>query len=166
MKALENLKSLFAKKKEEKKLSISKEEVRNEVKPSDDPPYDYGMGILDVALRSKDFGWDSKPLTKKYILTNVKECENRVNVMGLVSAWRGTGHSEWEYLLAGVFMGIVLEALEKGEEQADITILFSRDLLASGGRKFEQEDVYNHLIKSFNIVDENDDEVYLVLSCA
>ena len=124
--------------------------------------FNYGTDVVGFFLRSNDYSWTSKN-SKKVILVNVKECKNRVNVLNLCSLWRGTGHSEWEVLLADWFVEAVLEALKSNKSDADITCLFNKDLKASGGRIFSQEDVYYHIIPSFQIVENNEDEMKVKL---
>lgn len=120
-------------------------------------PYNYGLDGLGILLASRDYGW-TKPdeSHKKVILTNPLDCKEKICLMGMISAWRGTGHSEWEAILAGLFIQAVLDAIEKNVNEADITDLFNRDFIASHDRVFTQAQVYNHLIKWFDIVDETD----------
>ncbi|MFR2534537.1 MAG: hypothetical protein ACLTEH_03335 [Clostridia bacterium] len=127
-------------------------------------PFDYGLDMLVfVLLRSENYGWsDPKPF-KKVTLVNAKDCENKISLMGLVSAWSGTGHSEWEFLLAGLFLCAVLDALENESNEADISMLFDHDLLARDGRMFTQEQIYAHLIPWFEIIKDTDDALNLKL---
>ncbi len=122
--------------------------------------HDYGLSILDTVLCTQDYGWYTKP-SKKVILTNPKECENKITVLGLVNEWKNTGHSEWEFLLAGWFVKCVLEALKNKSEEADITVLFNKDFLARKSLFFTKEQVYEHLIPYFNVIKETDDELRL-----
>lgn len=124
--------------------------------------HNYGFDTLDMGLRSGDFGWNRIPF-KKVTLVNVVQCKDRISVFGMASAWRGTGHSEWEYLLAGVFVMIVKEAIENNKEQADISVLFGRELTASGDRVYTREQVYDHLMDSFNIIHEDAEELKISL---
>lgn len=124
---------------------------------------DYGLNRLGFFLRSEDYGWsDPKPF-KKVTLVNLKECEDKISLMGLVSAWRGTGHSEWEFLLAGWFIHAVIEAQKNESTEADISMLFDRDLLARNDRIFTQKQIYAHLIPWFEIIEENANELKLRL---
>ena len=81
--------------------------------------------------------------------------------MGMIFAWRGTGHSEWEALLGAWFIQAVLDALENDADESDITHMFNRDFLASRNRVFTKEQVYDHLIKWFDIVEETEDTIKL-----
>ena len=125
-------------------------------------PYNYGLDGLGILLAGRDYGW-SKPDEnhKKVILTNPLECKEKICLMGMVSAWRGTGHSEWEAILAGWFIQAVLDAIESNASEADITHMFNRDFLASRDRVFTHSQVYNHLIKWFDIVEETDEVIKL-----
>ncbi len=120
-------------------------------------PYDYGLSTLDIFLRSDDYGWSKPETRKKVVLTNPDECKEKISLKGMISLWRGTGHTEWEALLGAAFIQAVIDALENEADEADITNLFNRDFLASGNRVFTQEQVYNHLIKWFDIVEETDE---------
>lgn len=127
---------------------------------TEDTHHDYGLNNVGIALSSNDYGWNIKPY-KQVILVNPKDCENKISVMSMVSAWRGTGHSEWEFLLAKIFVEAVVDAIENNKEEANITNLFNRDFLSSGDHIFSQKEVYDHLIPWFEIVEETDDELKL-----
>ena len=121
-------------------------------------PYNYGLDFLGLCLRSNDYGWSDPDEThKKVVLTNPDECKEKISLMGMISAWRGTGHSEWEAILGAWFIQAVIDAIENESHEADITHLFNRDFLASRDRKFTQQQVYEHLIKWFDIVEETDE---------
>lgn len=121
-------------------------------------PYDYGLSRLGIFLRSKDYGWSEPDETHKMVvLTNPAECKEKISLMGMMSAWKGTGHGEWEAILGAWFIEAVLEALENESDEADITHLFNRDFFAFHNKEFTQEQVYNHLIKWFDIVEETDE---------
>lgn len=125
-------------------------------------PYDYGLDCLGILLLSKDYGWSNPDEThKKVVLTNPDACKEKISLMGMVSAWRGTGHSEWEAILGAWFIQAVIDAIENESHEADITHLFNRDFLASRGRKFTQQQVYEHLIKWFDVVEETDEVLKL-----
>lgn len=93
--------------------SANRLQTNNEV-AQEKKPFDYGMLSVAIGLSSNDYGW-SEPvdLNKHYILRDIDAYKEKVTVMGLVSAWRGTGHSEWEFLLAGIFISNLLEAWGK-----------------------------------------------------
>jgi hypothetical protein len=124
----------------------------------------WGLDSLPIALHSKNYGWDNivKP-DKKFMLSNPHDYKGRINLSSLVSCWRETGHSEWEYLLSAWLIYSVIDALEKGNEHADISILFSRDLIANPNRRFTKEQVYKHIMPSFDKVGEDEKHIYLQL---
>lgn len=135
----------------------SQEQEIKHCKESVAVPYDYGLGTLRFLLMSHNYGWETKEEnTKKVILVNPKDCEERISLIRVMAAWRGTGHTEWEAILAGLFVNAVVEALSKDEEEADITNVFNRDYKAAGGRSFTKEQVYDHLINWFDIVEETE----------
>ena len=127
----------------------------------------WGLDILTVAMRSKDFGWDNivEP-EKRFILTDLHLYEGKVDVFALASYWRGTGHCEWENLLAAWLIYTVIDALKKGENRADISMLFTRDLIASRDRRFTKGQVYKYIFPSFDIADEDEGNIYLRLRIA
>lgn len=124
------------------------------------PPHDYGLWAMNMVLCSHNYGWSNPKPCKKVILTNPKECEGNITLDELVRDWQNTGHKEWEYILAGWFIHAVIDAIKENQEEADITRLFNRDFYTrDSDLVFTQEDVYNHLIPSFDIIDENDSEL-------
>lgn len=128
-------------------------------------PFNYGMSMVDIALITQDFGWtDAVKLPKQYILVDIERYKEKVTVLGLASCWSGTGHAEWEYLLAGMLVGSLLDAWDNDETELDITSLFDRDLLASGDRVFTKEQVTEHIMPSFTKLREDDKNIYLELN--
>ena len=128
---------------------------------SEDTPkeYDYGLHNPVLLTVGGDYGWSPQKPFRKVILTNVEDCRENISVWGCVSAWRGTGHSEWEFILAINFVNSVVKALENGESEADISPIFEHDLLASGGRVFTQKQIWDHIIRFFNIEDEDEQTI-------
>lgn len=119
--------------------------------------YNYGLDILGIALASQDYGWsDPDENHKKVVLCNPEECKEKISVYGMMSRWRGTGHFEWEAVLSGWFVKAVIDSIENEAHEADITHLFNRDFFASCKKKFTQKQVYDHLIKSFDIVEDDE----------
>ena len=132
--------------------------IAPEVEKTAPAQYNYGLDELRIFLRSNDYGWTEPDKShKKVILINPLDCKEKICLKGMVSAWRGTGHSEWEAILGVWFIQAVLSAIEKNANEADITRLFNHDLLASNDRVFTQEQVYNHLIRWFDIIEETDE---------
>lgn len=127
----------------------------------------WGLDVLSIAMRSNDYGSDNivEP-PKRYLLTDLHLYEGKINISNLAAHWRETGHSEWEYLLAAWLIYSVIDAMKKGEKHADISIMFSRDLLATRERRFTKEQVYKHIISSFDVVNEDSESIYLRLRIA
>lgn len=111
---------------------------------------------LYILQNSKDYGWKKVPY-KHVILTNPKELIGRVSGEGLMAQWHGTGHAEWEAILALIFIQYVREAEKNDLDEIDITDLFSHDLKASNNRKMSADDVRKHISKSFKVVEETQD---------
>lgn len=146
--------------------STDRVQTNNEV-VEEKKPFNYGMMSVAIGLASNDYGWNEPvELPKHYILRDIDAYKEKVTVMGLVSAWRGTGHSEWEFLLAGIFISNLLEAWEAGQKEVDITTLFDRDLLASNNHVFTKEQVKDHIIKIFTVEEEDNENIYLRLNVA
>ena len=123
----------------------------------------YGLDMLGIFLSSRDYGW-TKPdeSQKRVVLTNPLDCKD-FTLMDFASAWCGTGHSEWEALMGAWFIQAVHAALDKNLDEADITDLFNRDFLASNRRSFTKAQVYQHLIKWFNVVKDTNEVLELEL---
>lgn len=95
--------------------------------------------------------------------------------MGLISAWRGTGKSEWEFAMALLFMKPLRAAWNDGKDEVDITHLFEAEFTAwptgrnektitvNGNtyRVFDQEDVKKKVLPFFEILEETEDTIYL-----
>lgn len=123
--------------------------------------HDYGLETANVLLASGDFGWEPKTVKKTVILANTDKCADKLTLVGMIAQWHGTGHSEWECLLAVWFIEAVKEAV-KAKECADITILFNRDL-TSGSAKMTQKEIARHLAPHFKKVAEIDNTLYVDL---
>lgn len=133
-----------------------------EVSPCDNQAhFDSGLHVLPIVLRSGDYYWSERISHKKVILCNPKDCD-KLTIWTVVSAWGGTGHLEWDFLLAGWFINAIQTALE-AETEADISMLFCRDLFARNDKVYTSEQVYEHLLPSFEIIEENEKELRLNL---
>lgn len=120
---------------------------------------------LNFALSNRDYGWEPYVEIKKFILTNPEEAQ-KVQYMAWVSAFRGTGHAEWEFLMAAWMINAIRESLETGDE-CNISRVFNTEFLASPRnegedyRRLKPEAVYKHIIKYFTIEEESGDVVVL-----
>lgn len=132
----------------------------------------YEFSVMDI----RSIGVQYFPTKKRYILRDIDSLKLKVSVMGLISAWRGTGKSEWEFMMALLFMKPLRAAWNEGAEEADITQLFEAEFLAwpknlpgektkeidgNTYRVFDQEDVKKKVLPLFEIVDETDEAIYL-----
>ena len=160
MKLKEFWNRIFASKDVASNVSPSSVKVEDEIMTESTVPHDYGLDDIGIILLGQDYGWNIKPF-KKVTLVNPKDCENKIDLMGLVAIWRGTGHSEWESLLAYWFIKAVLEALNNGEDEADISMMFDRDFTASNDRIFTQEEVHKHILPWFETVSDTEEELKL-----
>ena len=119
--------------------------------------------MLGLALRSGDYAISPRyELPKRYILKDVDAIPEWVDLYQVMSRFMQLGKTEWEALLAFLFLDIIEAAEENGENEADITGLFANDYSDRKGRKVTKEQVYDHLIKNFTITDETNEEVYLI----
>lgn len=116
---------------------------------------------LGFVLHGHDYGWTEPLSSRKYFLTNPADAL-KVELIQYASAFRGSGHSEWEYLW-GFFLKKASSETESGN-RADISVVFNRDWLATRDRRFTMEQTWNHLKKWFTIEEETDDEVVLTLN--
>ena len=125
-------------------------------------PKGYGIEpALGLIMWKGDFGCSEVKPMKKVILTNPKDFVKKgLSFMDVVSAWCDTGHAEWEAMLAAVFIADV-DAAIKANTEADITNLFMRDFYASGGRVLTQRQIFDHIIKNFEIQAETPDALYV-----
>lgn len=164
MKLKDFFSKIFRKERAEVQESL-KAETQEEVRAEEPVEHDY-LNCFELATNlmfSNGYGWKQKPF-KKVTLTNVKDCENKISVLSVAASWNGTGHYEWELLLASNFVRPVVEALLNGSDEADISTIFRCELLhASGERVFSQEAIYGHLIPFFEIESETDEELRLAI---
>lgn len=133
---------------------------------------DHDKFYVGAALRGGNYGWEEggKP-EKKVILTNPSSLKD-VRIQSYVSAFRGTGHAEWECLLGVWMIEAVGKSLDTGEE-CDITKVFNTTFLAKdpSGRngeniKFTKEQVYEHIIKFFTILEDSEDVMKVAIKVA
>ncbi len=131
-----------------------------EVVPSLKERYKSDSMMIGFTLSTRDYGWEVTQTCPKILLSNTQECISNpsINAWNLMSCFRGTGHCEWECILAMFFMEALLEAEEKGKE-ADITSLFNRNFMASGNKTFSSAQVARHLERWFETVKCTDEGV-------
>lgn len=121
------------------------------------------LRIFNFIVRGQDYGWDEKPEPKKRVILTNPEVLKDKGIQGYAKMLEGTGHTEWEYIMGSWMLDAVEEALASGKE-CDITRIFNTDFLANtadDGRshfcRFTRENVYNHLISLFTIMEDSED---------
>lgn len=65
---------------------------------------------------------------KTVILVNVGDCKDRITVSHVCKRLEGTSWFQWEDLLAHWLVQSVVDAIQEGKEEADISKLFTCDL--------------------------------------
>lgn len=123
--------------------------------------YEHDKYIVNLTLSSNDYGWTDIDEKVKVKLVNPGICAESPdfstwNIMGQL---KGTGHIEWEAILAEALMKAVCNWKKEGaraDESADISALFNRDLTAKE-MFFKKENIMKHLECIFKTekVDEN-----------
>lgn len=104
----------------------------------------YNLHLLRMLGGSRaGFDYEIHPDAPKVILVNIEACEGKVDVETLATRFRGTGRFEWELFMAGFFVLAVVRALENGEREADISMIFDRDLIADRNQRLTREEIWN-----------------------
>jgi len=108
--------------------------------------------LLNIALHSNDFRV-SPPyeLLKRYVLRKVNEIPEWIDLRYTMACFRELGKSEWEVLLAMVFLTAIEEAEQEGKTETDITRLFQHDYTDKRERKASKERVTEHLMPWFTM---------------
>lgn len=122
--------------------------------------HDYGLkaSICEYTTNGKPIRVE-RPY-KNVILVNVGDCKDRITVSHVRERLQGTGKKEWEAALSNWLVKAIVEAIRNGEEEADITKLFSCDLQVDdkfGSFTKPQEMVINFLMgRLFECLEEDD----------
>ena len=128
--------------------------------------HNYGLKDLPSYLSTRNYSWSEKP-HKKVTLINVTDCKDKITLTGMIKLLMGTGHLEWEALLAAWLIEAVVNAVKNGEDTADITKVFARELSAYNSISkwtFPHDAHYKFLMtKIFEKVEENNDELKVKL---
>ena len=121
--------------------------------------------VMNVALMSEDINFDDfNENHRRVIIVNPNDAVN-LELMDYVSALNGTGHSEWEYMLAFLLVNSIRRASAVGDE-ADISRLFDRSFTASGNRKMTADQILKHCLKLFTIVEDRPDILKVKIKAA
>ena len=112
--------------------------------------------------------WSGDPIRiekpyKRVTLVNVGDCKDRITVNHVRSRLMGMGWFEWENLLSNWLVAAVVEAIRNGKTEADITKLFTCDLLGEdriGQWTKPQENVVDFLMgRLFECLEEDENEM-------
>lgn len=125
-------------------------------KSAKDCPYEY----IEL-LPSGNYRWKLRTF-KKVILVNSMECKH-IKVRALEEAWAGMGHVEWELLLVDWLAKALREAIKNNESEADISALFNKEFSSEEGITYSRDQVHEHILSSFEIISETEDELKLKL---
>ena len=113
---------------------------------------------------TRDWYWEEQP-HKKVVLGNVEECKNSTEGE-LRARLIGLGCCEWEVFMIGLMCDAIRTAVERKEDTANITKMFSCDLIGideSGERRQKQESVIAFLLeKLFDVVSETEEEMKVI----
>lgn len=125
--------------------------------------HDYGLG-KNQDLLSEEY-WKKKPF-KRVILTNAWLAKNRITVDKIVTMLNGIEMiPHWKQRLATWLVEAVVKAQENNQPRADITPMFSCDLITTDGYMIIQQYVQNFIVyRLFNIVSETDEELRVKLT--
>lgn len=115
---------------------------------------------IHLYFDGRDYGQEKYVEKKHFVLTNPEAIKD-FSVMSLAADFRGTGHSEWEVLLAMWMLEAARKAVEENCE-CDVSQVFNAHLLASPKhdgedyRRLTPEDIWNHLNRFFIVEEESD----------
>ena len=116
--------------------------------------------VLNYEMMSKDINFeDINNNPRRVVIVNPKDAIN-LKLMDYANALQGTGHSEWEYMLAFLLVNSIREAATVGNE-ADISRMFDRSYTASGKKKMTAEQILDHCMKIFTVVEDNSEVLKL-----
>lgn len=123
--------------------------------------HDYGITMQDKIEGTQ--GWQ-KHAFKKVVLTNAGLAKNRITVDQIEKHLEGALlRPEWERKQAYWLVKAVADAAKKGEKTADITQMFSCDLIShddSGRLVLHRDHIQNELMyKLFSRVYETEEEL-------
>lgn len=88
--------------------------------------YGLDMRIQKYTVRGNPI-WVERP-HKRVLLVNVNDCKDKITVFHVWRRLEGLGWCEWEELLAHWLVSAVVEAIDNGKSEADISKLFTCDL--------------------------------------
>lgn len=89
--------------------------------------HDYGLDEKVCEYTCDGLIRKEKPY-KKVILVNANECKDRITVSHVTNCLQGMGWFEWEQLLAHWLVEAIVETIDNGQKEADISKLFTCEL--------------------------------------
>lgn len=137
----------------------------------------FEFSVMDI----RSIGSVNNEKPQKVTLVNIDSLKERVSIWGLMSAFRGTGKSEWEFMWAWQIMSSLRKAWKNGESTCDITWVFNHDALATmkagyTGKTKEvegnvyrcipQEDIREVMFRIFTVENESNEELTLSINVA
>ena len=91
--------------------------------------------VLNYEMMSKDIGFeDFNKNPRRVVIVNPNDAVN-LRLMDYATALQGTGHTEWEYMLAFLLVNSIRKAAAVGDE-ADISKMFDKSYTAKGRKKY------------------------------
>lgn len=106
-----------------------------------------------------------KTYPKKVVMTNVEECKDRITAFHVRIKLIDMGWAEWEDLMANELVKIIVDAINNGEKEADITKLFACELFGEdqlGAFGKSQESVVDFLFgRLFEVLDEDNEVMHV-----
>ena len=129
--------------------------------------HDYGLSVKHPREHTP---WSGEPIRlerpfKRVILVNPEDCKDKITVSHIENRLQGTGWFEWEALLARWLVEAIVEAINNGENEADVTKLFTCELQGEdrwGSFSKSQERVIDFIMGRLFEGLEEDDEVMRV----
>lgn len=110
--------------------------------------------VLNYEMMSKDIGFeDFNKNPRRVVIVNPNDAVN-LRLMDYATALQGTGHTEWEYMLAFLLVNSIRKAAAVGDE-ADISKMFDKSYTAKGRKKMTADQILDHCMKIFTVVEES-----------
>ena len=110
--------------------------------------------VLNYEMMSKDISFeDINKNPRRVLIVNPKDAVN-LRLMDYAAALQGTGHTEWEYMLAFLLVNSIRSAAAAGDE-ADVSEMFDRSYTAKGKKKMTANQILDHCMKIFTVVEDS-----------
>lgn len=114
-----------------------------------------GRKTLQTVLCGGDYICKVTKPNCKVILSNVTECAENPNItiLSIANAFKGTGHIEWEWLMADFIVRSISQAYENDVDSCDFSWLFNKSFSSKAGLSFSADEVRRHLSRYFSTVE-------------